>query len=71
MTDAQRQPYNDRSAADKIRKLKQDADLQRKGYFLLEDGTKSTDPQNVPKKRKTLNVSKSVIEVPVVQQKKV
>ena len=71
MTDAQRQPYNDLSAADKIRKLKQDADLQRKGYFLLEDGTKSTDPQNVPKKRKTLNVSKSVIEVPVVQQKKV
>jgi hypothetical protein len=71
MTDAQRQPYNDKSAADKIRKLNQDADLQRKGYFLLEDGTKSTDPQNVPKKRKTLNVSKSVIEVPVVQQKKV
>lgn len=38
---------------------------------MLEDGTKSTDPQNVPKKRKTSKVSKSVIEVPVVQQKKV
>ena len=71
MTDAQRQPYNGMNAADKTRQQKQEAELEKKGYFLLEDGTKSTDPQNVPKKRKTSKVSKSVIEVPVVQQKKV
>jgi hypothetical protein len=37
---------------------------------MLENGTKSTDPENVPKKRKTQKASKSMIEVPEVQPKK-
>ena len=53
MSDSQKQPYFDMNAADQVRQQKQVVDLEKKGYFLLEDGTKSTDPQNVPKKRKT------------------
>ena len=71
MSDAQKQPYFDMNAADQVRQQKQVADLEKKGFFLLEDGTKSTDPQNVPKKRKIQQVSKSVVEVPEVQPKKV
>jgi hypothetical protein len=27
-------------------------ELEKKGYFMLEDGSKSTDPQNIPKIKK-------------------
>ncbi len=37
------------NAKDKERKAKQLADLKSKGYFVLEDGSKSTDDKNVPK----------------------
>ena len=57
MTDAQKQPYEDRSAADKKRQEKQLEELNKKGYFTLDDGSKSTDEQNVPKKRKSLKPS--------------
>lgn len=71
MTDAQKQPYNDMNVADKARQQKQETELEKKGYFMLDNGTKSTDPENVPKKRKTQKASKSMIEVPEVQPKKV
>ena len=42
---------------DKLRHERQTAELKKKGYFTLDDGSKSTDAENVkmlqPKKKKT------------------
>ena len=54
MTEAQKQPYESKNAADKKRHEKQQQELNKMGYFMLEDGSKSTDVQNVPKKRKSM-----------------
>ena len=52
------------AAADKERVQKQTNDLAKLGYYKLEDGSKSTDPENasllkVKKKRSTLTGSKA------------
>jgi hypothetical protein len=62
MSDAEKQPYENKNAADKKRHEKQLELLNKKGYFTLEDGSKSTDAQNVLKKRKSLkpDLSKSM-----------
>jgi len=62
MSDAEKQPYENKNAADKKRHEKQLDLLNQKGYFTLEDGSKSTDAQNVLKKRKSLkpDLSKSM-----------
>jgi hypothetical protein len=52
MSESQKKPYNDMNAVDKVRQEKQEAELAKKGFFVLADGSKSTDSQNVPKKRK-------------------
>ena len=54
LTDAQKQPFEDKNALDKKRLEKQNGELNKKGYFMMEDGSKSTDEQNVPKKRKSM-----------------
>ena len=54
MTDGQKQPFEDKNALDKKRLEKQNGELNKKGYFMMEDGSKSTDEQNVPKKRKSM-----------------
>ena len=63
-TDEQKSPYEKLAATDKAREAKQAAELAKLGYYLLEDGSKSTDPENakllkVKKKRSTLAGSKS------------
>jgi hypothetical protein len=49
LTDTQKAPYVKMADLDKVRYEKQCAELEKKGYFILDDGTKSTDPANIPK----------------------
>ena len=56
MSVEEKKPYVDKSEADKVRFNNQTSELKSKGYFTLEDGTKSTDfrpkePKMVGKKR--------------------
>ena len=46
MSDEEKRPYEDKSGAAKAVAEKQTAELKKKGYYTLEDGSKSTDPQN-------------------------
>ena len=56
MTDDQKAPYEKMAETDKVRFEKQMAEREKKGYFILDDKSKSTDPQNAklfkPKKVK-------------------
>ena len=47
MTDDQKKKFYDLNAQDKLRQEKQLADLKTKGFFVLDDGSKSTDEKNV------------------------
>jgi hypothetical protein len=49
MTDAEKEPYNDQNVQEKARVERQTAELAKKGYFTMTDGTKSTDPENADK----------------------
>lgn len=49
MTAEERKPYEELAAQDKLRQEKQKNELKEKGYFVLADGTKSTDEINVIK----------------------
>ena len=57
MTDKQKQPYVKLSEGDKVRHDKQVEEKKQKGFFFLEDKTKSTDPANAKlfKKRKSVD----------------
>ena len=46
MTEEQKAPYAKKAALDKEREHKQAAELAKHGYYTLEDGSKSTDPEN-------------------------
>ena len=46
MSEKEKAPYEKMSEADKVREEKQKAELAKKGFFTLSDGTKSTDPTN-------------------------
>lgn len=52
MLPAERKPYDDMNASDKLRQEKQQKSLDEKGYFLLEDGSKSNDEKNIPVHKK-------------------
>ena len=56
MSDGEKAVYEKMADADKVRHEKQVAEREKKGFFLLEDKSKSTDPQNAklfkPKKAK-------------------
>jgi len=56
MSDEEKAVYEKMAEADKVRHEKQVAEREKKGYFILEDKSKSTDPQNAklfkPKKEK-------------------
>jgi hypothetical protein len=54
MTEDQKKPFEDKFAVDKLRQEKQVEELNKMGYFLMVNGSKSTDVENVPKKRKSL-----------------
>lgn len=49
MTDDEKKPYELESKKDKLRKERQDRELEQQGYFTLKDGTKSTDLKPKPK----------------------
>jgi hypothetical protein len=49
LDEKQRKKYVAMNEEDKQRQAKQLADLKSKGYFVLDDGSKSTDEKNVPK----------------------
>ncbi len=46
MTDKEKAPYEKLALDDKARHEKQLKELETKGYFKMDDGTKSTDPAN-------------------------
>ena len=46
LPDEEKQPYHDLAAQAKERVAKQTVELQKKGYYTLENGTKSTDAAN-------------------------
>ena len=47
MSEKEKAPYVKMAEADKAREEKEKAELAKKGYYTLSDGTKSTDPANV------------------------
>ena len=47
MSEEEKAPYTDRSNLSKARVDKQRKELKAKGYYTLEDGSKSTDPENL------------------------
>ena len=59
ISDADKKPYEALNAKSKTHHEKQVAELAKKGYFTLDDGSKSTDTKNVPKKRRS-KASKAV-----------
>ena len=52
MSESEKMPYNKQADLDKVRYEKQCAELDKKGFFILDNGTKSTDPENVPRQKK-------------------
>jgi hypothetical protein len=46
------------NAQDKLRQEKQQKSLDEKGYFLLEDGSKSNDEKNLPPHKRQLSKAK-------------
>jgi hypothetical protein len=53
MSEKEKMPYDKLNEQDKVRQQKQKDEIAKKGYFMMEDGSKSTDAKNVPKKRKS------------------
>jgi len=53
MSEKEKLPYDKLNEQDKVRHQKQKDEKDKKGYFMLDDGSKSTDAKNVPKKRKS------------------
>lgn len=52
LSEAEKQPFIDLANKDKERYEKQLKELQTKGYFIMQDGTKSSDVPMTGKKRK-------------------
>lgn len=46
MSEEQKAPYQKKHEIDKVRYEKQCKELEKKGYYTLSDGSKTTDPQN-------------------------
>ena len=55
MSEKEKTPFDKLAADDRVRFEKQTKELETKGFFKMEDGTKSTDPANshLAKKEKT------------------
>jgi len=51
LTEEQKAPYNAKNKADELRYQAQKKELEEKGYFIMQDGSKSTDHE-VPTSRK-------------------
>ena len=46
MSEKEKAPFEKMAQDDKVRYEKQVAEREKKGYFLMSDKTKSTDPEN-------------------------
>ena len=60
MNEEAKAPYEKMSQEDKVREEKQKAELAKKGYYTLTNGTKSTDPENaqlLKKKKKSKKIT--------------
>ena len=55
MSDAEKRPYLEKHEQDKARQEKQQQTFEKKGYFILEDGSKSTDEKNLPNHKRRLS----------------
>jgi hypothetical protein len=53
LSDKEKAPYEKQNEQDKVRQQNQKDEVAKKGYFMMPDGSKSTDTQNIPKKRKS------------------
>ena len=51
MSAEQKKPFDAMNEADKKRRDDQLAEMEKNGYFILADGSKSTDEKNFPKKK--------------------
>ena len=69
MDEQHRKPYEDMAEKDKLRFQKEKKMLDDHGYFMLADGSKSTDPQNIPKKKR--KSTKSMMDVTIVKNDKI
>ena len=47
MSDEDKVPYKELAELDKLRRVAQLEELMDKGYFTMEDGSKSTDAKNI------------------------
>ncbi len=50
MLPAEKKPYDDMNAEDKLRQEQQQKFLDENGFFFLEDGSRSTDVKNIPRR---------------------
>lgn len=62
LTDDQKAPYVKKNEDDKKRHQAQLDELAEKGYFTLDDGSKSTDEKNRPKPKKVSKKAKKMRE---------
>lgn len=60
MTDKEKAPYEKASAEDEKRYQKQLEELNKKGYFMMEDGTKSSEHK--AKKKRSKKDSKAMTD---------
>ena len=59
MSDKEKEKYLNMAAKEKKRYDGQVEEMQKKGFFLMEDGSKSTDEKNAPKSKVRRTASKS------------
>ena len=53
MSEEDKKSYVDMNEADRARYDKEKKDVADKGFFMLADGSKSTDAKNIPKRKST------------------
>ena len=68
MSDQDKVKYVKMHEADVVRNERQKKELAEKGYFKLENGSKSTDEQNIPKQKKIKKLIKKLEESKVEEK---
>ena len=68
MSDQDKVKYVKMHEADVVRNERQKKELAEKGYFKLENGSKSTDEQNIPKQKKVKKLIKKLEESKVEEK---
>ena len=70
MSEKEKTPFDKLAADDRVRFEKQTKELETKGFFKMEDGTKSTDPANSHLAKKEKTKSKDDDEPEALQPKR-